>query len=519
MFDRKLNVLILAGFVIFEVNYVISIDRLSIFPLCKHYCVFDKNQHLFEIIDHTNYFEITIKLLNVRNLKINASFVHSQLLLVCDGAKEPKISKLEPGLLEEIFDYLTLETLMELGATCKPLDKAVGDYFRHTFKSRVRGENGNIYTESVRVKLNSFSDNVKRVFLGDGKLRVFDRPNRFSSLREIEFFEGKLTSIENLTRYLHKVESLKFIYSELDTDVHDTLLGHCGNLKRLAVRDTNSNGSTKRFFVGNDEWLTKKYPSLEYFEVNSKRKVDQVIKFLEKNPKIATFATTFEFFMANLDAISTSKIKLNTLAILHEATPKDASQYQQFVKELPDLRHRGFFNELHSYFQRTKLNHSYSSRLLPHVTVLHITLQTENFALDRMVNLKQLYLFGVSRISDLDTTINKLTRLTYIYFACESFENIAPFIKHLRNLKKIRIDNIVAGPYFNDKTNVLNVSALNAQRRPLGKEAKLTIYVNEDVFSATKSAVDVYSSKYIILKRTQSENELQDFTERHGALI
>lgn len=518
MFGRKLNVLILAGFVIFEVNYVISIDRLSIFHSVNI------TVHLIEIIIYLKsltiltILKITIKLLKVRHSKINASFVHSQLLLVCDGASEPKIFKLEAGLLDEIFDYLPLETLMELGATCKKMDKITGDYFRQTFKSRVRGENGNIYTESVRVKLNSFIAYVRRVFLGDGKLQVFARPNRSPSPKEIEFFEGKLTSIENVTRCLPKVESLKFIYSELDTDVHDTFLSRCGNLKRLAVRDTNSNGSPRRFFVGtSDEWLTKKYSSLEYFEVNSKRKVDQVIKFLEKNPSIATFATTYEFFMANLDAISTSKIRLNTLAILHEETPRDVSKYQTFVKGLPDLRNQGLFKELHAYFQRTKLNHSYPSRLLPHVTVLHITLQTENFALAQMVYLKQLYLFGVSRITDLETAIDKLTRLNYIYFACESFDNIIPFIHRLRHLRKIRIDNIVAGPYFNDKTNVLDVPALNAQRRRL--KVDLTIYVDEDVFTATKSAVDVFSSKYIILKRTQSENELQDFTERHGALF
>lgn len=171
--------------------------------------------------------------------------------------------ELNDDCLEKNFDYLALNELAAVGRTNKQLNRVAGEFFKNNFCGRIRGQGGNIYAENAEIKLNCFSNFVQSVFMQDGNLQMF-QPNRFQSLKEIEFYNGDLRSIDCITNVLSHVETLKFIFCNLNGDIHGKLLSHCEKLKRLYVHDSDPYGRGKRntVFGTSNNWLTKNIRNL-----------------------------------------------------------------------------------------------------------------------------------------------------------------------------------------------------------------------------------------------------------------
>lgn len=304
------------------------------------------------------------------------------------------------------------------------------------------------------------------------------------------------------------METLKFIHCELDRDVDETFLSQCRKLKRLYVRDTGYNGKQRKIFIGTtNNWLKKQYASLEHFEVNSQRKIDEVIHFVRRNSNIRTFSTTLDFLVANLDSISTSNIKLDVLAILHSGMKIDEIQFNIFVKRLIELQHDGLFQHLHLYFYRTTWTYTYPSALLPLIRILHITHVMQKFTLSSMINLQQLYLMNTVQIDDRIASLQKLEKLDYINFSYEEIDNILPFLK-LPNLSKIKIDSI------KNEKNIFNISQLNEARGMSANGSNLTIYVKENIYLSTIKALT--ETMPIRILRHESYGGSHDFTDVLG---
>lgn len=81
------------------------------------------------------------------------------------------------------------------------------------------------------------------------------------SLKEIEFYSGHLCFTICVKAILPNLEKLKFSHCELDTEVYETFIQYCGNLKRLYVRDNDLNGKQHDIFIGkSNDWLANQYP-------------------------------------------------------------------------------------------------------------------------------------------------------------------------------------------------------------------------------------------------------------------
>lgn len=425
---------------------------------------------------------------------------------------EPNIFKLNNDCLEQNFDYLSLENLITVCKTCKRLHHAVGEFFQNNFFIKVVSEFGNIYSENIRI--NCLSQFVRSIVIGDGDLDIL-KPNRFNSLEKIDFHFGTLNSIENAKLILPNVKSLKFTFCKLDTDVHDTFLMLCKKLKRLYVRDINSRGAQRNIFIGiSNDWLAKKYSTLEHVEVHSHRMVNEVIHFLQINPNIRKFSTTIEFLIANRDSLLTSNITLNTLAILHAKTIIDTLMFSSFVNQLTKLQQCELFQHLNLYFHITIRAYIYPSHLLSVVTIYDITNEKHKFALSSLVNLKQLYLLDAFEISDLNDALFNLKKLNYIRFYYESIDHILIFIKTLPKLRTIQINFFKSESFTSDFDYVLNITAINSVRKQLTNAGNLTIYVKERVYLATKSALKQTKCGLIEIKRYASDDGFQDFATK-----
>lgn len=399
--------------------------------------------------------------------------------------------------------------------------REVGVFYRDNFLNRVYAEGEKVLSDDFRVAINCFAPYIRSILKQDGDLRLFQTPGRFKSLKSIEFYGGHLTSIGSIEKILPNLETLKFIHCKLDGDLHDKFLQYCSNLKRLYVRDSDAEGRQRRVFIGNsNSWLNRKYTKLEHFEVNSRCRNEKVILFLKQNRNIVQFSTTIEFLMENFKSLSTSKIQLNTLAILHLKLTTNERKFINFVDQMLSLQKRGIFKHLHLYF-RGNVNVPETivpKNVLLSIKLMHITNEKQKLKLSYLINLEKLYLLNKWQIADLDAALNTLTRLNYIYFERETIDNILPFIKNLPNLRKIAIDLILNGHHFDDRDNIINVSKINDERRQLTNATKLTFCVREQTYLATKKSLNGAEFEYFEVKRIESDNDVHDFTNSYGVI-
>lgn len=178
------------------------------------------------------------------------------------------------------------------------------------------------------------------------------------------------------------------------------------------------------------------------------------------------------------------------------------------MKELCEI---GFFQDLHLYFHSYVLRTvgNYPPYLLSFVKILHSNRNVVNVT--PLVNLERLFIADASEIGDLDTGINSLAKLKFISFIYAKIEDILPFIRQLSSLKKIKIYYINYGIYFNDTNDILNLSALDDERKKCPNAGKITFYLKENIYLATKFAFKKSKLNFIEIKRRESYEKNLDF--------
>lgn len=125
-----------------------------------------------------------------------------------------------------------------------------GRYFLENFQSTFYSVRENIYSDyfgQTKPVLNTFIPFVRSMEVVVGSLDVF-QTNDFNSLKELQIVSKFMRSVDSLRSVLPNVESLTFIYCELDRDFDESILQHCEKLKRLHVRDSLCIPSTSEYF-------------------------------------------------------------------------------------------------------------------------------------------------------------------------------------------------------------------------------------------------------------------------------
>lgn len=181
--------------------------------------------------------------------------------------------------------------------------QVVGEYYRENFVDYSYVKSGNIYSnidDRSAIILNNLCQFIRRIKITDGNLDIF-RSHHFHLLKEIEFYGKNLTSIEQVRTVLANEETLKFSYCE------------------LYVRNIDQYSQQQNIFIGtSNDWLANQYPTLERFDVITRRKSEDVIQFLKHNPNIRKLTTTIDFLIANRNSFFTCHIELDVLGILDE---------------------------------------------------------------------------------------------------------------------------------------------------------------------------------------------------------
>lgn len=437
------------------------------------------------------------------------------------------IFKLDIDSFEELCEYLPLKDLISIGDTCKRLNQMAGYILLKNYSATKATIAGGYGKPKMTVangvgESNNFNPFIRKIDIrcNDGLDWFHSIQSKFQRLKRINllWIDLSLAKIERFKEVFSKIEHLGLYNCTLSGNLYENILAFCPNIKRLhIVRQTYSNE-----VLFGDGWPIKQaYPTLEYLGLdvlNGTVFFDDFLTFMELNPNIRQLAfpdfflenDSFEFYFLN------STVAVDDLAIKLSGFSDGARIFDLLNK----LHARGFYKRLKVYVSSSELEIFTVEQLisLNAVVKLHgnffIYNDIEVSRIDSLeeIGLKSNYLYNYNFSDNVDFSTN-LTNLERIEFRSESFDGLMPFIRNAPKLKKIKVKELEEGLYFRKYHKIVNLKALNREREKLARARKITIYVQQDVYLATKWAFGETDFSLIQLKREETDEWEQDFSE------
>ena len=116
-------------------------------------------------------------------------------------------------------------------------------------------------------------------------------------------------------------------------------------------------------------------------------------------------------------------------------------------------------------------------------------------------NLEDLHIWEYKSIVNYEILANELINLQRLYLTEANFDGIMGFIRKSVKIHTIKMHYIQTGAHFNGDTMVIDLLALNKVREKLPNAQKITLYVEEEIYLATKWAFGEIDFRLIRLKR------------------
>ncbi|XP_031633930.1 uncharacterized protein LOC116347479 [Contarinia nasturtii] len=425
------------------------------------------------------------------------------------------IFKLNIDCFEEVFDYLSLKDLAAIGQTCKRMQQIAG----HCFQLNYGAIQARFYEcgfDCKDVKIDCFSNLIQSVYLRykinyniderdertdtgvknaiNNQTKNFLTPfKHFTPIKEITIGEVHLTMawINEMEAILCKVESvtLESVIIGGENEL-DAFIAACSHIKYLCLC-VETNGH---------QWMHRTYPTLEHIELDffDWEEIPTLITFLELNTTIKEFSFDPEHFWSNRELLKKSNIKLDTLVIHldeHEV------EFDLFCCLLNELFESGFYKKLHMFFYRgfwMDQECVNELALVKGIVKFYAGTNSYGYNIGALRNLEELRIFDCDIITDLKTLPQIFLKLKRIDLRHTSSDDILTFICHSKSLNKIKVRN------YDEHGKILDLFALNKERAKLVGAHKITIYVEEDVYLATKWAMKQTDFSLIEMKRSTS---------------
>ncbi|XP_031628909.1 uncharacterized protein LOC116344482 [Contarinia nasturtii] len=473
----------------------------------------------------------TVSIIKRRDLNEETP-VESAVVAVDVEQKLTDIFKLTIDCFEEVFDFLSLRDLVAVGQTCKRMQRIAG----HCFQLNYASEEAHIREDGLYIgndKIDCFNNASQKIRILYDLITGFygfmteDDKERFASLNQMMHFlistslkhltsiqgfaviglhvnqedQSEIDRLDRLKEFMSKVENVTL--SSSDENVVDALLPHCSNMKCLCLWDTIS-------FRNEYEWMHRIYPMLDYLILANGGDVPEAIPafktFLELNTTIKKLEVNAELFWKNRALFKSLNIKYDTLVINYDFYKDKFESFSHFLNELHELE---FYRKL-SFISNSKFSQEHIYRLasvkglVKFDDTTHTRLETNKINVGYLRNLEELKIGYSAFITDLKSLPHILSKLQRIYFLAVISDDILPFICHAKKLNKIKFERLMSGSYFDEETNILDLFELNKMREKLVGACKITIYVEEDVYLATKWAVKQIEFNLIEIKRSTS---------------
>lgn len=421
--------------------------------------------------------------------------------------KTSDIFKLDNECFDAMFDYSSMEDVISIGKTCKRLQQVAGSFFDQNYSGIQITSNSNGF-ELHHIDVTHFAEFIRRVIIysPSGLKYLLNVPSTLQQLKEIEFRRIELNQpeIDVMQETLNcKVEILRLKDCKLDLN---EIIVQCPNLKRLDVE----------YCTSSFDWHLQLCPNLEYlafslFEIENES-IEKVAMFLNQNPNIQKFATKADYLWENGDFMkNASGIQLDEFAI--EIDSSMEMEFAPFCQLLNELHECEVYKRLHLYIWG-EINQEMADQLPEVNGLVKLFVSTSDDSavlLPTLDNLDELFVDESSQFKNLESVANDFINLKRIHFWAASSNDILPFIKATATLDRIRVDKLECGTYFDEDTNALDLVALNTERQQLEGAQKITLYVSDHVYLATKWASRETEFDFICLKRLESFEWNHDF--------
>lgn len=434
--------------------------------------------------------------------------------------KLPRLYKLNIDCLEEIFEYLSTRDLLALGQTCKTMQQVIGEYFKVNYTAATKfGGNYGIYRVfsgdgSERAITSGFNQFVRYISHNSNSMAplryIKSNTHRFGAVNHLLLDGVHLTAgrIDCIQKILNKLEIIQIKQCSLQFDFYECFLQFCQTVQRLYIQDDFGEILIKT----NNEWLQKSYPALEHLELIPLKltifDVNELEQFFQNNPNVCSFSTSLRFLWKNKDKFVACKIALDTLTIKITRFPflLNGGQERSIVKIfhlLNQLYKQKFYQHLNLHV--TFIDAEYTNEMLTlhglkRLCIIRFPVMS-TFNLYRVINLKELAIMNTPPEFDMETLAHGLINLEQLYLCNATFSNLLPFIRY-----SVKLNRIVMKDEIHLNENIFNVRTLNNQRKMLKNPHKLTIYVSDELFIATKWATTngVIDLKFIKIQRCDS---------------
>ncbi|XP_055298555.1 uncharacterized protein LOC129566540 [Sitodiplosis mosellana] len=411
-----------------------------------------------------------------------------------DDRLSSPILMLDVDGLEELFEWLSLVDLRSLRQTCKRL-KQVIDYF--------------IKTNYPAVRI-GFRCIMPGVCIGDEfhQIQQLD-PISVNMIKKVRFCVNIITHkcINSLRQILSHVEHIENNAIEVDGDFYESILKGCSSLKYLYVND--------EMVVGKNGWLCRQYPTIEHFaigedEPGSSEKFTMVKTFFELNPNIQTFSTSSYLLQVNRNYFLGSNIKIDRLKIRESSYPLETMiELRDILNQLYD---QGSYKRLHLFIEyvsdQTNLIRISSTRGMEKLYV-HYAAVIAELTLPPMPDLRELCLSRDELFQNFESIAKNLMNVERVYVEKARIEDIVTFVHFAPKIKEIKVRWIQDGTNFKD--GVIDLPALNKERKRLPGACKVTVYVKENIFLSTKWATAKTELSLVRLKRTAAVDWVHRF--------
>lgn len=417
--------------------------------------------------------------------------------------KSSHIFILSVDCFEEIFSWLSLDDVYMFGQTCTRLQQIAGQYFNRNYPAASVGcANNGIYINGL--KMNGFSRFIQKISfllykIDDGRFPYIEI-NCSQWLRQIHLMFVNLngTDSDSVRKVLSKIEVLEINHCTIYGDFYEKFLKLCPNVNRLYMRYSDSSSDILNL------WLTQMYPKLEHLEwlkLEDETEIDLLPTFFKQNSNIRHFATTATFLWNQRDSFNMMDIDLDDLAI--DMNFSTISYVDSVLNTLFELQQRSFYKRLHLYGMGLQINQQIIQQLAQLESLVKIYLRNfvGGISFLPLSSVKELAIYLCPVYNDLKPLAIDLINVERVYFWKAAPKHILPFIRHSKKLKKIKIQNL---DDENGLGRILNLSKMNRVRGKLNGARKVTIYVKESTFLATKWATNNEEFEYVEIKQTES---------------
>lgn len=417
----------------------------------------------------------------------------SKSKIAFDQRPSPAIFKLHAIVCFELFDYLSFKDIISVGQTCKRFNCIAGNYFQDNYYAaenslwKNRKINCNGYLQ------HAFSQYVQRIQILFSSIGLDDLKyiaTNCQSLKRIAFrFHLAIdeAKIECIKERLARIEDIRFL-SMYPTQSYEKILKHCSNLKIMVICSIN---------LMDTAWLHQKYTMLEDIRIHySHDKLDDFKIFLEQNPNIRSFSCYAGFLIANEDWLLITNANLDYFNIIGI----DGYNANRVFPLLKRLHKRQFFKKLRLRVVEVNQNIVNEIGKLTVVEKLYFDSAIEgHIDFTVMFDVKEMQ-FDIIDGSTLDVNefVSNFTRVERVSLMESSLEQLLILIKRCKKLKELRIW------FAKYKVFYPNLLKLNKEREKLVGANKVTIYLHDAIYLATKWVYSDRDFKFIEIKRNDS---------------